>query len=224
MSKRIPTGKPNGRPTKMLTEQQIRQAMKHTKSNHAAARYFNMSFPTYKQYAKLYIDKETGKSLYELHCNPYGKGIPKWQYKAEGTRLQDLLKNGMSIESYSVEKLKGRLLYEGVLANECNKCHFNEMRVLDYKVPLILSFKDGNKNNWLVENLEMLCYNCYFLYIGDLFTDKQIKFLEDSTAVPQPSNQTEWELDEYWREHFSDLGLMTKKDTQDPGSEYIDII
>ena len=49
---------------------------------------------------------------------------------------------------------------------------FHEHRVLDYKMPLTLNFKDNNKQHYRLENLEMLCYNCYFLQIGDIFSDK----------------------------------------------------
>jgi hypothetical protein len=211
-----------GRPAKLLTEQQIRQAIKNTGSNQAAARYLNVSFPTYALYAKMYLDQETGKTLLELHKNQSGEGIPKFHKSAKEPRIEDLLKAGMSIQSYSVEKLKARLLYEGYLAPQCNKCGFHEARVLDLKIPLILSFKDGNRSNWVVENLEMLCYNCYFLYVGDLFTKKQVQYLEDAnTPIVQPS-QTDWELDEYYRQHFEELGLISK--ASDDSSEYIDQI
>lgn len=210
-----------GRPPKLLTEQDIRRAMKHTKSNRAAARFLNVSFPTYRLYAKTYLDQETGKTLYDIHCNKYGRGIPKWRAgENKEPILQDLLKQGMSIESYSVEKLKNRLLYEGLLACECSKCGFSEARVLDYKVPLILAFKDGNKWNWLIENLEMLCYNCYFLFVGDLFTKKQINYLEDAGDTVIQHKQTDWELDDYFLKHFQELGLTSKDDNI--GSEFID--
>lgn len=211
-----------GRPTKSLSEQQIRQAIRHTKSNRAAARYLNVSLPTYRLYAKMYLDQETGRTLYDLHANPFGKGIPKWRAEeGDHTQLQDLLKRGMSLESYSLEKLKARLLYESLLAPECYKCGFHEARVVDYKVPLILSFKDGNKSNWLLENLEFLCYNCYFLYVGDVFAPKQIKHLEDVGDTVSETKQIDWELDDYYLEHFKNLGLVSDADDND-GSEFID--
>jgi len=211
-----------GRPAKHLTEQQIRQAMKHTKSNRAAARYLNVSFPTYRLYARAYYDSEKQQTLYETHCNKFGKGIPKWRaQEGKDPILQDLLKKGMSWESYSVEKLKKRLLYEGHLAAECTRCSFHEHRVLDMKVPLILAFKDNNKSNWTLENLEMLCYNCYFLYVGDLFNKKQINYLEDAGDAIVQNTQTDWELDDYFLEHFRDIGLAPKKED---GSEFIDKI
>ena len=41
----------------------ILRAMKHTKSNMAAARFLGCSYPHYKQYAKLYKNEE-GKTLF----------------------------------------------------------------------------------------------------------------------------------------------------------------
>jgi hypothetical protein len=212
-----------GRPTKILTEQQVRQAMKHTKSNMSAARYLNMTLPTYRLYAQLYIDAESGKTLYDLHMNKFGKGIPKFQNRlTKEPTLEKLLVAGMSVLSYSIDKLKSRLIYEGLLAPQCSKCGFTETRVLDYKAPIVLSFKDGCKSNWMLDNLEFLCYNCYFLYVGDLFTKKQTQFIEDSSTPVVKTSQTDWEIDDYFTKHFEAIGLVERQ--QEPGTEFIDRI
>lgn len=44
-----------GRPKRDLTENVIRNAMKHTQSNFQAARYLNITIETYRKYAKLYV-------------------------------------------------------------------------------------------------------------------------------------------------------------------------
>ena len=62
---------------------------------------------------------------------------------------------------------------------QCNCCSFEERRVVDYKVPLVLNFKDKNKKNWKQDNLEFLCYNCYFLNVGNIWSDNQLKQMED---------------------------------------------
>jgi hypothetical protein len=210
----------SGRPAVMLTEQQIRGAMKSTLSNKAAARYLNVSYPTYKMYSKMYIDKETNKSLFELHLNPSGRGIIKiTEAGSREPRLQDLLNKGMSIESYSVDKLKNRLLHEGLLKHECNKCSFSEKRVIDLKVPLLINFKNNNKSDWTIINLEMLCYNCYFLYVDDIFNKKQLKHIEDYSAPVAEDSKVDWELDEFYSKHFQELGLTDSPN--DDGSEYI---
>ena len=41
-------------------------------------------------------------------------------------------------------------------------------------MPLIMNFKDGNKKHYRSENIEMLCYNCYFLYHGEVFDEKDL--------------------------------------------------
>jgi len=210
-----------GRPTRDLSEAVIRNAMKHTQSNFQAARYLNVSIETYRKYARLYIDQESGKTLYDLHINNSGKGIKRvsWRHDISIEKINEI----MSSESYRAinqQKLKGRLIYEGILRMECYNCGHHEKRVVDYKQPLILSFKDGNKNNWKVDNLEMLCYNCYFLYVGNLFSEKQIQRLEDANATQLKKGEIDWEVDENFLQHFKELGLETGDDYRE-GDEYI---
>ena len=84
-------------------------------------------------------------------------------------------------------------------------CGFEERRVLDYKMPLLLNFKDDNKKNYKLDNIELLCYNHYFLNVGDIFTDKQIEGIEDHKPVNQ--GKVEWEVDEYHLQRLKELGL-----------------
>lgn len=210
-----------GRPRRDLTESVIRNAMKHTQSNFQAARYLNVSIETYRKYARLYIDQESGKTLYELHKNNSGKGIKRvrWRHEISIEKINEI----MSSESYRAinqQKLKNRLIYEGILKMECYRCGHHEKRVVDYKQPLILSFKNGNKNNWKIDNLEMLCYNCYFLYIGNLFPEKQITRLEDANATILKKGEIDWQIDESFLQHFKELGLETDDNYQD-GDEYV---
>ena len=67
-----------GRNPKPITREQLLAAMKMTKSNMACARYLGISYMHYSRYAKSYIDEETGKTLFDLHKNQSGKGIPKF--------------------------------------------------------------------------------------------------------------------------------------------------
>ena len=54
------------------------------------------------------------------------------------------------------------------MLEKCNCCGFEERRVTDHKVPLVLDFIDGNRRNHKHENLRMLCFNCSFLINGNL--------------------------------------------------------
>jgi hypothetical protein len=204
---------------KPLTKEQILAAMGKTKSNRAASRYLNVSYIHYKGWAKLYHEEEGGISLFEKHKNPSGKGIPKFLGNGKkDPALIDVIEGRIDSSHFSPQKIKYRLIEEGYLKEECNSCGFQERRVLDYKMPLILHFKDNNKKNYRVENLQMLCYNCYFLTIGDIFTGKQIEGLEDHKPVSK--GQVDWEVDDYTTQRLAELGLGDSI-PKDDGSEFI---
>ena len=198
---------------KPLSKEQIIAAMSQTLSNRAAARYLNVSYIHYKKWAKLY-ESDTHDNLFEQHKNQCGKGIPKFlRNKGKEPALIDIIEGRVDASSFSPDKIKYRLITEGHLLEECAVCKFNERRVNDYKIPLLLNFKDNNKKNYRKENIELLCYNHYFLTVGDIFTDKQIKGIEDHKPVNQ--GNVEWELDDYQLEQLEKLGLGDNKDDED---------
>lgn len=208
------------RARKILTKEKILEAQSRTKSNRAAARYLHVSFPHYKMYAKMYTDEETGENLFELHKNQSGRGIPKFlTNKGKTPDLREILEGRVPIEHFGIEKIKERIISEGLIEEKCHVCNMTERRTLDLRMPLILHFKDGNKKNIGLDNLDFLCYNCYFLYVGNVFTGKEITAMEDfqdNTSVKEPT----WELDDYQLEHLRELGLW-EEDTYTSGSEYI---
>lgn len=211
-------------PRKILTKNDILRAMRMTKSNMAAAKYLGVGYHLYKQYSKMYIDKDTNKSLFAMHLNQSGKGIPKyWGDKKDEADIEKILSGDVWLKDYPVEKFKQRLIHSHILPEECNKCGFKESRMLDYKVPTILNFLDGNKQNWMRENLELLCYNCYFLNVGDIFTKKQIMLTEDYKPSEIHEDLWEVEMDENMKEHLIGLGLLEpEKDVIKPGEEFRD--
>ena len=204
---------------KPLSKEDILRAMNVTQSNRAAARYLHVSYIHYKKWAKNYDATEEGyPNLFEQHKNQAGKGIPKF-LRANGPEpaLLDIIEGRVDASSFNPDKLKYRLITEGYLAEECAVCGFHERRVNDYKIPLLLNFKDNIKKNWNKDNIELLCYNHYFLQVGDIFSDKQIKGIEDH--VPTYQSDVEWELDDYQRQRLEELGLIDKpKDDNDPYS------
>ena len=198
---------------KPLSKEQIIAAMSQTLSNRAAARYLNVSYIHYKKWAKLY-ESNTHDNLFEQHKNQCGKGIPKFlRGKGKEPALIDIIEGRVDASSFSPDKIKYRLITEGHLLEECAVCKFNERRVNDYKIPLLLNFKDNNKKNYRKENIELLCYNHYFLTVGDIFTDKQIKGIEDHKPVNQ--GNVEWELDDYQLQQLEKLGLGNSNDEED---------
>jgi hypothetical protein len=209
---------PKARP---LTKESIISAMDKTKSVRAAARYLNCSYQHIKKWMKLYVDSN-GVSLFDAHKNQSGKGIPKFlsvsTINKKEPAILDIIEGRIDPSHFNPQKIKYRLITDGYLKDECNNCGFHERRVSDYKSPLILHFKDNNKQHYRLDNMEMLCYNCYYLMVGDIFSSKQIEGLEDH----KPMNQSEvdWELDEYTKQRLLELGL-DKPEPIDDGSEFI---
>ena len=193
---------------KPLSKEMIVAAQANTKSNMAAARYLHVSYQHYKRYAKLY-------SLFEDHKNQSGQGIPKFLKNGKKEpALLDIIEGRVSAASFSPAKIKYRLIEAGYLLEQCSMCGFQERRVLDYKMPLLLHFKDNNKSNYSKENIELLCYNHYFLLVGNIFTDKDVKQIESHTEYHGTTEAVNWELDDYDIERFKELGLVDDDDDE----------
>jgi len=193
--------KKKGRPGKILTREDIERAIKMTKSNKAAARYLHCSFPHYRKYATLFKNQD-GVTLFETHKNQAGKGVPKFLTgRAKEAPLEEILNGTFPVD----------------LAEQCNRCEFGEARLLDGKVPLILTFKDKNKHNYHRDNIELLCYNCSFLYAASPISDEQVEQMEDYVEL-QVKNY-DWEIDQAHIDHLKELGLW--EDEKRPGDEFI---
>ena len=156
-----------------ITESEIRYAMENTKSNAEAARFLKVSFTTYKKYARMYTDRDTDKTLYELHKNQFGVGIPKDVQKAnKGIYSITNILEGKH-PNYPTWKLRNRLLALGIFREECASCGYSERRVT---VPLLLDHIDGDDTNHHVDNLQMLCMNCYYQQTGNPFNQDKEKY------------------------------------------------
>ena len=57
----------SGRPTKIISEKSIRYSMENSTTLREAAIFLSVPRPRWDKYAKLYIDKETGLNLFQLH-------------------------------------------------------------------------------------------------------------------------------------------------------------
>lgn len=161
------TSRFKGGRTIYLTEPQIRQAMALTRSNQQAAVYLKVSFPTYKKYAKLFKDKN-GVSLFDLHKNQSGRGMVKPREDDRKFKLDDILMG--KHPTYPKDKLFRRIIASQYMAEQCSHCGFHKKRATDLKIPLIMHHINGNQCDHRLDNLELLCYNCYFLLVGNLNT------------------------------------------------------
>lgn len=197
---------------KPLSKEMIMAAQAKTKSNMAAARYLHVSYQHYKKWAKLY-------KLFDSHKNQSGKGIPKFlKGPKKMPHMLEIIEGRIAASSFNPNKLKYALIEQGYLSEECAVCSFKERRVLDYKMPLLLHFKDNNSNNYSLDNIQLLCYNHYFLTVGDIFNNKDIKQIESKQEHFGTSEKVEWEVDEYHLQRLKELGL---DDDEDDVNQYI---
>jgi hypothetical protein len=208
---------------KPLSKEQILKAMVQTLSNRAAARNLNVSYIHYKKWAKLYKDEESGLSLFDKHKNQSGKGIPKFLSNTPDAKikLDDILEGRIPMEHFTSDKVKKILIKEGYLKECCSNCGFNERRVLDYKMPLILAFKDKNKKNFKLDNVHLICYNCYYLLIGNIFTDKDMRQLEEHITLNETTEAIDFQLDDWQLDQLNKLGLGNENEEDMSGEEFI---
>jgi hypothetical protein len=157
-----------------ISETELRYAIENTKSNAEAARFLKVSFTTYKKYAKMYTDRETGKTLFELHKNQAGHGIRKDMcHAASGPYPIDEILQG-KYPNYPAWKVRNRLFALGIFEEKCNSCGYSERRITDDTVPLLMDHLDGDETNYRLENIQMLCLNCYYQQTGNPFNkDKE---------------------------------------------------
>lgn len=164
-----------GRP---LLKSDIEIAQQNCKSAAQAARYLNVSYNTYKKYAKMY-------GVFENLKNPKGIGI---RHSRQGTIanirsiLEQILSSGVIPKSRNVYTLRKELIEHGYLEQRCAVCGFDEKRITDNRAPLMLEFVDGNKENWKIENLQFLCFNCTFLTRGNIHGRKRKQENDEQTS------------------------------------------
>ena len=49
---------------------------------------------------------------------------------------------------------------------ECSNCGYCERRTDDLTIPLILDYLDDDGTNKALENLRLLCFNCFYIMKG----------------------------------------------------------
>ena len=146
----------------MIDERQLKTAIEKTRSYYEAARYLNTSYNTLKKYLKLYDVYIPGGK------NPSGRGIPKMR---AGVRreLKDILAGKFNGKKMNPTRFRDQLIQELSLGEEkCSNCGYDERRITDGRVPLLIGYADGDRTNYKIENLSLLCYNCSFVMGGNL--------------------------------------------------------
>ena len=142
---------------KVITKNMILEAQKHTKSNMEAARWMRVSYTTYKKWAKYY-------GVFEQHLNQKGDGIKKG-FAVRTVNVEDVvLGKRQPPRRWSQSVVKEELIDKGYWQNECSNCGYNEENMATGKTCLGVDFKDGDSKNWLLDNIRLLCANCYYSF------------------------------------------------------------
>ena len=142
---------------RVVTKKMIEDAQESTKSNAAASRWLGVHYLTYRKYAKMY-------GLWEQHLNQEGIGIKKG-YGKYRKPLDELLSSERKVK-LTKGYLKKRLVEDSWAEEECSSCGYNEIVVNKHNVALLIDFIDGNNDNTSLNNIRLLCPNCYLSYNG----------------------------------------------------------
>ena len=142
---------------KVITKNMILEAQKHTKSNMAAAKWMNVCYTTYKKWAKYY-------DVFEQHLNQKGDGIKKG-FAVRTVNVEDVvLGKRQPPRRWSQSVVKEELIDKGYWQHECSNCGYIEENISTGKTCLAIDFKDGDSKNWLLDNIRLLCANCYYSF------------------------------------------------------------
>ena len=168
--------------SKPIPKSRIEWAIRSTLSIRAAAIYLGVSYNTFKKYAKMY-------ELFEQNKNQSGKGITMTGNTGWGVKVQDLFDG--KHPNYPHWKLQERVVRDGYLKQECSNCGFDDYRPKDMRGPYIISFLDGDSQNHALDNLVLLCYNCFFIMKP---TGKMLTTPKNTTLLRK-------KLEEVWKEN-----------------------
>ena len=142
---------------KVITKNMILESQKHTKSNMEAARWMNVCYTTYKKWAKYY-------DVFEQHLNQKGDGIKKG-FAVRTVNVEDIvLGKREPPRRWSQSVVKEELIDKGYWQDECSNCGYNEENIATGKTCLGIDFTDGDSKNWLLDNIRLLCSNCYYSF------------------------------------------------------------
>ena len=133
----------------MVSKAKIVWAINETTSMKRAAQLLDISYNTFKKYAK----------QYEVLQPAPAPG--RYREAGKPVELSDIL-SGKNPD-YSSTKLLKRLLREGYLEECCSNCGYDEYRTSDMSKPLMLDYLDDDQTNKELANLRVLCYNCYYI-------------------------------------------------------------
>ena len=168
--------------SKPIPKTRIEWAIRSTLSIRAAAIHLGVAYNTFKKYAIMY-------DLFEQNKNQRGKGVTNKGNTGWGVKIQDLFEG--KHPNYPHWKLQERVVRDGYLKQECSNCGFDDYRPKDMRGPYIISFLDGDSQNHALDNLVLLCYNCFFI----------MKPTGRMLTTPKNTTLLRKKLEEVWEEN-----------------------
>lgn len=132
-----------------VDEKRFIRVVKESDSMAQACMRLGFHFNTFKIYALLF-------GVYNINQGLKGKS----KSKKEGNGkyfLEDIIYNNRHPQ-YPTDKLRRRLIKEGIKDAKCEKCGITEWN--DERLAFELNHKDGNRFNHYIDNLEIICPNC----------------------------------------------------------------
>ena len=139
-----------GRP---IPKTRIEWAIRSTLSIRAAAIHLGVAYNTFKKYAIMY-------DLFEQNKNQAGVGVTTKGNTGWGIKIQDLFAG--KHPNYPHWKIQERIIRDGYVKQCCSNCGFDDYREIDMRGPYIINFLDGDSTNHSLDNIALLCYNCFF--------------------------------------------------------------
>ena len=79
-------------------------------------------------------------------------------------------------------------------------------------LPIIASSFNPSAEEIKLDNVGLLCYNCYFLQVGNIFNDVQIQGMEEH-KTPNES-KVDWKIDNYHMQRLKELGLEDSEEDE----------
>ena len=167
---------------KPIPKSRIEMAIRGTLSIRAAAQHLGVAYNTFKKYAIMY-------DLFEQNKNQAGVGVTTKGNTGWGVKIQDLFDG--KHPNYPHWKLQERVVRDGYIKQECSNCGYDDYREKDMRGPYIINFLDGDYTNHSLDNIHLLCYNCFFI----------IKPTGRMLNTPKNTNNIRKKLEEVWEEN-----------------------
>ena len=171
--------------SKPIPKSRIQWAIQSTLSIRAAAQYLGVAYNTFKKYAIMY-------DVFEQNKNQAGVGVTSKGNTGWGIKIQDLFEG--KHPNYPHWKLQERVIRDGYIKQCCSNCDYDDYRDVDMRGPYIINFLDGDPTNHSLDNIALLCYNCFFIMKP---TGKMLN-------TPKNTNLIKKKLEEVWEENDSE--------------------